>query len=158
MDLGVILPQARIDALVSVGAWPDRTILDYLGDVLARDPELPAITTYNGEVGGETGGEGGGETISYGELDRLSRRLALALINLGVNKGDVVSLQLPNWWQFTAMHLACARIGAITNPLMPIFRERELSFMLGFAESKVVIAPHVFRGFEYKPMIESLRG
>jgi cyclohexanecarboxylate-CoA ligase len=70
----------------------------------------------------------------------------------------VVSLQLPNWWQFNALHLACARIGAITNPLMPIFRRRELSYMLGFAESKVLIAPRVFRGFEYKPMIEEIRG
>jgi len=159
MDLGVILPQARIDALVGAGAWKNRTILDYLDDALARDPEMPAITDYNGEIGGELGGETNQPTtISYGELDRLSRRLGLALIKLGVGPGDVVSLQLPNWWQFNALHLACARIGAITNPLMPIFRERELSFMLSFGESKVVVAPHSFRGFAYKPMIESLRG
>jgi cyclohexanecarboxylate-CoA ligase len=69
----------------------------------------------------------------------------------------VVALQLPNWWQFNAMHLACLRIGAITNPLMPIFRERELTFMLGFAESKVVVAPARFRGFDYKPMIDAMK-
>ena len=40
---------------------------------------------------------------------------------------------------------------------MPIFRERELTYMLGFAESKVMIAPHRFRGFEYKPMMEAMR-
>ena len=151
MDLGLDLPQERIDTFVKSGAWIDRTLFDYLDDVLARDPDLPALTDYNGETGQST-------SLSYGEMDRLSRRLGLALIKLGVGKGDVVSLQLPNWWQFIAMHLACARIGAITNPLMPIFRERELSFMLGFAESKVIIAPHVFRGFEYKPMIEAIRG
>ncbi|MDP6832225.1 MAG: AMP-binding protein [Alphaproteobacteria bacterium] len=151
MDLGLNLPQDRIDAFVKSGAWIDRTLLDYLDEVLARNPDLPAITDYNGETGEST-------ALSYGELDRLTRRLGLALMKLGVGKGDVVSLQLPNWWQFNAMHLACARIGAITNPLMPIFRERELSFMLGFAESKIVIAPQIFRGFEYKPMIEAIRG
>ena len=151
MDLGVILTQERIDRLVGAGAWPNRIILDYLDDALARNPARPAVTDYNGETNQST-------TISYGELDRLSRRLGLALIELGVEPGDVVSLQLPNWWQFSALHLACARIGAITNPLMPIFRERELTFMLGFGESKVVIAPHSFRGFEYKPMIEGIRG
>ena len=63
--------------------------------------------------------------------------------------GDVVSFQLPNWWQFVALHLGCVRAGAITNPLMPIFRERELRFMLGFAESKLFIAPRRFRGFDH---------
>ena len=150
MDLGVMLTQERIDAMVGVGAWPNKTILDYLDAALAQDPDLPAITDYNGETGQST-------SISYGQLDRLSRRMGLALINNGIKTGDVVSLQLPNWWQFNAMHLACARIGAITNPLMPIFRERELTYMLGFAESKVMIAPHRFRGFEYKPMMEAMR-
>ena len=150
MDLGVMLTQERIDAMVGVGAWPNKTILDYVDAALAQDPGLPAITDYNGETGQST-------SISYGQLDRLSRRMGLALINNGIKTGDVVSLQLPNWWQFNAMHLACARIGAITNPLMPIFRERELTYMLGFAESKVMIAPHRFRGFEYKPMMEAIR-
>ncbi|MDE0942646.1 MAG: AMP-binding protein [Alphaproteobacteria bacterium] len=151
MDLGLVLPQDRINSLVKSGVWIDRTILDFLDDVLARNPDLPAITDYNGETGQST-------TLSYGEMDRLSRRLGLALINLGVGVGDVVAVQLPNWWQFNVLHLACARIGAITNPLMPIFRERELGFMLAFAESKIVIAPSSFRGFAYKPMIDSIRG
>ena len=151
MDLGIILPQERIDEMVGLGAWPNRTVLDYLDDALARDPDAPAITDYNGETNAST-------TISYGELDRLSQRIGLALIKRGVGVGDVVSLQLPNWWQFNVLLVACARIGAITNPLMPIFRERELRFMLGFGETKVVIAPHRFRGFDYKPMIEAIRG
>lgn len=61
-----------------------------------------------------------------------------------MEKGEVVSCQLPNWWQFTALHLACMRIGAVTNPLMPIFRERELSFMLGLAESKILVVREPF--------------
>ncbi len=151
MDLGVMLTREHIDGMVGAGAWPNKTILDFLDADLARGADNPAITDYNGETGQST-------SLSYGEIDRLSRRLGLALIKLGVGRGDVVSLQLPNWWQFNVMHLACARIGAITNPLMPIFRERELSFMLGFAETKVLVAPHRFRGFEYKPMIEGIRG
>ncbi|MEQ9225551.1 MAG: cyclohexanecarboxylate-CoA ligase, partial [Parvibaculum sp.] len=68
-----------------------------------------------------------------------------------------VSCQLPNWWQFTALHLACVRIGAVTNPLMPIFRERELSFMLGLAESKILVIPRAFRGFDYPAMVANIR-
>ena len=62
MDLGLTLPQDRIDELVRSGVWINRTILDYLDDVLARDPERPAITDYNGETGQST-------SLSYGEID-----------------------------------------------------------------------------------------
>jgi len=151
MDLGVILPESRIDAMREAGLWPDRTVLDYLDDAVAAAPAQTAITGYDGERGEVV-------RLSYGELDALSRRIALKLLQLGIGAGDVVSLQLPNWWQFAAMHLGCARIGAITNPLMPIFRERELGFMLGFAETRLLVAPERFRGFDYRPMIDGLRG
>jgi cyclohexanecarboxylate-CoA ligase len=64
---------------------------------------------------------------------------------------------LPNWWQFTALHLACLRLGAISGPLMPIFRERELAFMLGLAEAKVFVVPRSFRGFDHAAMAQGLR-
>ncbi|MEM7469448.1 MAG: AMP-binding protein, partial [Pseudomonadota bacterium] len=90
-------------------------------------------------------------------IDRLSRRIAMRLVQLGVERGDVVAIQLPNWWEFVAIHLACVRIGAISNPLQPIFRARELEFMLSFAATKILFVPEHFRGFEYLPMIESIR-
>ncbi len=55
------------------------------------------------------------------------------------------------------IHLAAMRAGAITNPLMPIFRARELSFMLELAETRLLIAPREFRGFKYAPMVAELR-
>ncbi|MFZ2391903.1 cyclohexanecarboxylate-CoA ligase, partial [Rhodoferax sp.] len=85
------------------------------------------------------------------------KRIALGLAALGVERGDVVSYQLPNWWQFVALHLACLRIGAVTNPVMPIFRHRELTFMLGLAESKVMIVPREFRGFDHAAMLRAIQ-
>src|SRR5690606_19744438 len=73
-----------------------------------------------------------------------------------VRPGDVVSHQLPNWIEFLVVHLACVRIGAISNPLIPIYREREVGFMVGLAESKVVVVPREFRGYDYPAMIERL--
>jgi cyclohexanecarboxylate-CoA ligase len=66
-------------------------------------------------------------------------------------------MMLPNCWEFTLTYLACSKIGAVVNPLMHIFRERELSFMLKHGESKVVIVPKVFRGFDFEAMVEGLR-
>ncbi len=150
MDLGVILPEARIDEMRRTGDFKDKLVLDYLDDALARTPDRTAIISYNGEIGRA-------DELTFAEVDRLSRRFALALLDLGIGAGDVVSLQLPNWWQFSLMHIACVRIGAITNPLMPIFREGQLIFMLGFAEAKLLIAPATYRGFEYRPMVDGMR-
>ena len=90
--------------------------------------------------------------LSYEEVDRLSDILALQLAKLGVGRGDVVSFQLPNWWEFSVLHLACLKLGAVSNPLMIIFRERELRFMLRLAETKVFVVPAAFRGFDYAGM------
>ena len=54
-----------------------------------------------------------------------------------------MAFQLPNWWEFIALLYACNRIGAVANPLMPIFRQRELRFMLGFGEARVAIVPQI---------------
>jgi len=150
VDMGVILADSRIKEMEAAGLWNDELLTDFVDRVATRDPKRTAITSYDGESNTTT-------TVSYGELDRLSRRWALTLTDLGVGPGDVMSLQLPNWWQFVVMHVAAVRIGAITNALMPIFRERELEFMLGFAGSKVLIAATEFRGFDYRPMIAGLR-
>jgi len=150
MDLGVILSEERIAQSRAAGWWPDRLILDYLDDALAARPDHAAIVDNNSMTGRST-------TLSWRQLDRLSRRFALALAAAGIGRGDVVAWQLPNWWQFTALHLACVRIGAISNPLMPIFRERELTYMLGFAGAKVFIVPRFFRGHDYPAMVRAMR-
>ena len=150
MELGAILSRERIEASVSAGLWPDRLPIDYLADACAAGGQRLAITTYDGENERVV-------DITYDDLDRLSRRFALRLADLGVVAGDVVAMQLPNWWHVAALHLACNRIGAITNILMPIFRERELAFMLEFAEAKILVAAERFRGFDYRGIIEPLR-
>lgn len=150
MDRGIMLTESRIRAMTDAGHWRDETILDFLDAVLARNPDKLYVTDHNSSTGQST-------SLSYRQLDRLSRRIAVALTELGVGRGDVVAVQLPNWWQVAAIHVACVRIGAITNPLQPIFRERELEFMLSFAESKVLIIPETFRNFDYLPMVENFR-
>jgi cyclohexanecarboxylate-CoA ligase len=68
-----------------------------------------------------------------------------------------VSFQLPNWIEWVVVHYAATRIGAISNPLIPIYREREVGFMVGLARSKVIVVPREFRGFDHVTMVEKLR-
>ena len=132
------------------GRWADRTLLDHLDAAALAAPDKVAFFGRKSGFGTET-------ALSYRQLDRLSRRVAVGLAALGVGKGDVVSMILPNWCEFPLVHLACLRLGAVTNPLMPILRHRELSFMLALAESKALIIPKSFRDFDYPAMIADLR-
>ena len=101
--------------------------------------------------------DGSSYRLSYREFGALVDRIAVGLAELGVGKNDIVSCQLPNWWQFGALVFACWRIGAVINPMMPIFREREVKFMLDFAESKVFVVPREFRGFDHPAMVRSFQ-
>jgi cyclohexanecarboxylate-CoA ligase len=145
----VLLPPRRASS-VAQGLWHDRTINDDLDACVAAVPDKLALTAVQVESGAV-------KRFSYRELGAMADRIAVGLSRLGVGRNDVVALQLPNWWEFTLTYLACARIGAVLNPLMHIFRERELSFMLKHAQAKVAIVPKVFRGFDHEQMLEELR-
>ena len=145
----VLLPPRR-DRMIREGLWHDRTILQDLAACVEQCPDQNALTAFRSETNTVT-------RFTYREMDTLARRIAVGLSRLGIGRNDVVACQLPNWWQFTLTYLACSYIGAVMNPLMHIFRERELGFMLKHGEAKVVIAPKQFRGFDYEAMYTSLQ-
>ena len=142
--------EMRRAAMVAGGFWRDETLLDLFTRNVTHDPNKVGLIAKRTETGVEV-------SFTYAELDRLSDNLAIALTRLGVGEGDVVSFQLPNWFQFTLLHLAALKIGAISNPVMVIFRERELKFMLGLAGSKVLVVPSTFRQFDHAAMVRGIQ-
>src|SRR4051794_5465300 len=144
MAFDTILTAERIDRHTRDGFWGDRTITDHLDDVAAATPDKVAFIDPRRQ-------------ITYAELRSEVNRCALGLLELGVRPGDVVSFQLPNWIECVVVHFAATRIGAISNPLIPIYREREVGFMVGLAQSKGIVVPQEFRGFDYPAMVASLR-
>ncbi len=146
---GVFLDAHRLALEKTRGIWPDRVLTDYLDRWVAEKPEAIAVVASRDD--------GAVTRLTWRELDQAAAAIARGLLARGVAKGDVVSFQLPNWWEFAAIHLACVRIGAVSNPLMPIFRHRELSFMVEHAESKVLIAPTRFRGFDHGALALGLK-
>ena len=150
MEFDAILLPARRAPMIAQGLWHDRTINGELDACLAACPDKLALTAYRLEAGDA-------RRFNYRELAQMANRVAVGLTRLGVQKNDIVACQLPNWWQFTVTYLACSRIGAVLNPLMHIFRERELNFMLKHGEAKVIIAPKTFRGFDYEQMITAIQ-
>ena len=150
MDFDPVLISGRREEMVERGLWHDRTINDYLDGCLAAHPDKPALVALRLE-------DRATRRFSYRELAAMADRIAVGLARLGLGRNDVVACQLPNWWQFTVLYLACSRIGAVLNPLMTIFRERELGFMLSHGRARAIVAPKRFRGFDYEQMLAGLR-
>jgi cyclohexanecarboxylate-CoA ligase len=130
--------------------WPGRTLLEYFDEAVAAHPDRQAVVGYVEAIGGRY-------PLTYAELAERVDRIAAGLLDLGVAPGQVVSAQLPNWWQLAAVHLACLRVGAVTNALMSIFRKRELTFMLGLAESVLLLTPETFNGFDHAALAAELQ-
>jgi cyclohexanecarboxylate-CoA ligase len=145
MSFETILTAEQAEKYTSEGLWAGRVITDFLDEVAAATPDKVAAIDARGQV-------------TYGELKRLSDRASLGLLELGVRPGDVVSFQLPNWIEFLVVHFAVTRIGAVNNPLIPIYRDREVGFMVGLARSTVIVVPQEFRGYDYPGMVARLRG
>jgi len=97
----------------SLGAYPNRTLLDYLADHVRERPTAPALLFK-------------GTTLTWRDLDRESDAFASALRAIGVTRGDRVALLLPNCPQFFVVEFAAWKIGALVAPLNPIYTEHEL--------------------------------
>lgn len=127
-----------------LGQWPGTLLQDHLREAVARSPEKPALIDSRG-------------SLTYAELATATDEAALGLLQLGVRGGDVVTAQLPNWNEFVVLRLACERIGAIINPIAPIFREREVAAMLRLAEPRAAFIARRFRNFDHPTMYATLR-
>ncbi|MFT4117157.1 AMP-binding protein [Bradyrhizobium sp.] len=135
----------------SQGFWIDKNFDEFLQASVTSAPDRLALLAYR------TDRPDAPVRLSYRELADRIARAAASLKRLGIGRGDVVSVQLPNWWEFAVVALAAFRVGAVVNPLMPIFREHELNYMLGFAETKLLVVPKSFRGFDHEEMAQALK-
>jgi cyclohexanecarboxylate-CoA ligase len=125
-------PAAHARSMRASGFWVDKSFDEFLQQAVAATPGKLALLADRADRPEP-------KRLTYAELGDLVSRAAAALKQLGIGPRDVVSVQLPNWWEFAVVALAAFRVGAVVNPLMPIFREHELSYMLDFAEAKLLI-------------------
>lgn len=143
-------PVAHARSMRDGGFWIDKNFDEFLQQTIAATPGKLALLADRAD-------RAEAKRFTYAELGDLISRAAAALKRLGIGPRDVVSVQLPNWWEFAVIALAAFRVGAVVNPLMPIFREHELGYMLGFAETKLLIVPKLFRGFDHETMAKGLQ-
>lgn len=86
---------------------------------------------------------------TYRQLAESASAMAAALSGLGVRPGDVVSYQLPNWIETMILVAALMRLGAVANPIVPIYRGKEVRFITQEARTKVLFVPVGYKNFDY---------
>ena len=83
-------------------------------------------------------------------------RAAAGLSELGIGAGDGVSWILPTTTEALVLTGALSRLGALQNPIVPIYRHREVRFVAAQSKARLLIVPPRYRGFDYGEMAREL--
>jgi cyclohexanecarboxylate-CoA ligase len=94
--------------------------------------------------------------IGFGEFRNRALRTANGFRELGIGSGQTVSWMLPTWIESLILVAALSRLGAIQNPILPIYRERELRFIVKQCRPSLLITPGEWRGFDYAGMASGI--
>ncbi len=116
----------RARAYVEAGWWADDTLAGWLAGRAAEGADRPAIIAP-------------GQTLTWGELAERVERLAGSFDELGIARGDVVAVQLPNLPEFLICYLAITALGGVLCPLHMPYREHECRTQLGHSRARAVI-------------------
>ncbi|MXQ14703.1 AMP-binding protein [Microvirga makkahensis] len=133
----------RARAFKAEGAWADKTIADYADEMMRSDPDRVLVVDRERE-------------FTLRQLYNEARTLARALVGRGYKPGDTISFQLPNWYETVVINLAAAMSGLVVHPLVPIYRDMEVSFMLQDCRSKLIFIPGIFRKYDYREMMRRI--
>jgi len=95
-------------------------------------------------------------TLTFAEYRDACERAAAFFAARGIGEGDVVSWQLPTWIEAMVLVGGLARLGAVQNPILPIYREREVGFVTREARAKLLVVTGEWRGFDYGAMARGL--
>jgi fatty-acyl-CoA synthase len=119
------------------------SVAESLARRVAGDPERPFLVLRN-------------RRLTYREVDERATSLAAALSELGIEAGDRVALNLPNWPEFVIAMFAAAKLGAVIVPINPKHTRAELQYMLRHSESAVMVSAEVLGDVDYLERFESL--
>jgi acyl-CoA synthetase (AMP-forming)/AMP-acid ligase II len=142
------LPAERRARHEATGEWPQSTVSGLLDVRQERDA---------GRLFMIEGLREGGRQFTFADLKQRADRMTVALTRLGVGAGDVVAWQLPNWLEGAALAAALDRIGAISTPILTIYREREVGFICRQARAKVLVVPGIVRGVDHRELATAVR-
>jgi len=98
----------------------------------------------------------GKRTMTFAEYRSAAEAAAAGMAAIGVGEDTAVTWQLPTWIESFVLVAALSRLGAVQNPVMPIYRQREVGFVTEQTGARLLVVPTSFRGFDYKAMADEI--
>ncbi|EES4404368.1 medium-chain fatty-acid--CoA ligase [Escherichia coli] len=133
MKVTLTFNEQRRAAYRQQGLWGDASLADYWQQTARAMPDKIAVVDNHGA------------SYTYSALDHAANCLANWMLAKGIESGDRIAFQLPGWCEFTVIYLACLKIGAVSVPLLPSWREAELVWVLNKCQAKMFFAPTLFK-------------
>lgn len=133
MKVTLTFNEQRRAAYRQQGLWGDASLADYWQQTARAMPDKIAVVDNHGA------------SYTYSALDHAASCLANWMLAKGIESGDRIAFQLPGWCEFTVIYLACLKIGAVSVPLLPSWREAELVWVLNKYQAKMFFAPTLFK-------------
>ncbi|MGT5356437.1 medium-chain fatty-acid--CoA ligase [Escherichia coli] len=133
MKVTLTFNEQRRAAYRQQGLWGDASLADYCQQTARAMPDKIAVVDNHGA------------SYTYSALDHAASCLANWMLAKGIESGDRIAFQLPGWCEFTVIYLACLKIGAVSVPLLPSWREAELVWVLNKCQAKMFFAPTLFK-------------
>jgi non-ribosomal peptide synthetase component E (peptide arylation enzyme) len=96
------------------------------------------------------------ERLTYGQVRETADKVAIALLDLGIQPLDRVLLQLPNWHEFSYVYFALQKIGAIPVLLIDRYRQYEANHLCRVVQASAWIVPEVWGKVDYRPIIRDV--
>ncbi len=133
MKVTLTFNEQRRAAYRQQGLWGDASLADYWQQTARAMPDKIAVVDNHGA------------SYTYSALDHAASCLAYWMLAKGIESGARIAFQLPGWCEFTVIYLACLKIGAVSVPLLPSWREAELVWVLNKCQAKMFFAPTLFK-------------
>lgn len=144
MTFQIVLEPELAKSYKARGLWTGETFFQVLARRAKAHPDREVFADAKGR-------------ITYGALKDKIERCAEFLRRIGIKRGDVVTVQLPNRIDFPIVFFSLELIGAVANKVNPDFRARELDYILRFSNSRAFVCPREFKSFDYVAMAQSLK-
>src|SRR5215207_8050435 len=123
----------RIRDYTDKGWWGMQTLADLMFRNARSHPEMVALVDPSNRADLVSGAP---ERLTYRELAQVVEQLAGGLLAAGIEKDDIIMVQLPNTVELICIYLAAARLGAIVSPVPMQYRTHELRFIIRLVEPK----------------------
>jgi len=98
-----------------------------------------------------------GRSLTFAQYRDEATAAAAGFAMRGVHEGSVVAWQLPTRLESLVLVGALARLGAVQNPILPIYREREVRFCTAQTRAGLFVIPGLWRGFDFEAMAAAVR-